>query len=137
MTGKVAPYKTGFGPFPHEVFHALFPCEVHGVSVNNALQSVERLLKTDVEPNRVAAFVLEPVQGEGGFHVAPPAFVAGLKEIADRHGILLIADEVQTGAGRTGTWFASEQWPVAPDPLPPPSPWPAACRSRPWWGARR
>jgi 4-aminobutyrate aminotransferase / (S)-3-amino-2-methylpropionate transaminase / 5-aminovalerate transaminase len=115
LTGKVAPYKTGFGPFPGEVFHALFPNELHGVSVADALQSVETILKNDIEATRVAAFILEPVQGEGGFYIAPPAFIEGLKKIADRHGILLIADEVQTGAGRCGTWFASEQWPVAPD----------------------
>jgi 4-aminobutyrate aminotransferase/(S)-3-amino-2-methylpropionate transaminase len=115
LTGKVAPYKTGFGPFPGEIYHALFPNELHGVSVADALQSVETVLKNDIEASRVAAFILEPVQGEGGFYVAPPAFVSGLKEIADRHGILIIADEVQTGAGRCGTWFASEQWPVAPD----------------------
>jgi 4-aminobutyrate aminotransferase/(S)-3-amino-2-methylpropionate transaminase len=115
LTGKVAPYKTGFGPFPGEIFHALFPNELHGVSVADALQSVEMVLKNDIEASRVAAFILEPVQGEGGFYVAPPAFVEGLKAIADKHGILLIADEVQTGAGRCGTWFASEQWPVAPD----------------------
>jgi 4-aminobutyrate aminotransferase/(S)-3-amino-2-methylpropionate transaminase len=83
--------------------------------VADALQSVETVLKNDIEASRVAAFILEPVQGEGGFYIAPPAFVEGLKKIADRHGILLIADEVQTGAGRCGTWFASEQWPVAPD----------------------
>jgi len=115
LTGKVAPYKTGFGPFPGEIFHALFPNELHGVSVADALISVETVLKNDIEASRVAAFILEPVQGEGGFYVAPPAFIEGLKAIADKHGILLIADEVQTGAGRCGTWFASEQWPVAPD----------------------
>jgi 4-aminobutyrate aminotransferase/(S)-3-amino-2-methylpropionate transaminase len=115
LTGKVAPYKTGFGPFPGEVFHALFPNPLHGVSVDDALASVQTVLKNDIEPERVAAFILEPVQGEGGFYVAPPEFVAGLKRIADQYGILLIADEIQTGAGRTGTWFASEQWPVAPD----------------------
>jgi 4-aminobutyrate aminotransferase/(S)-3-amino-2-methylpropionate transaminase len=115
LTGKIAPYKSGFGPFPAEVFHALYPNELHGVSVADALASVELLFKNDIEASRVAAFILEPVQGEGGFYVAPREFVAGLKEIADRHGILIIADEVQTGAGRTGTWFASEQWPVAPD----------------------
>ena len=115
LTGKVAPYKVGFGPFPGEVFHALFPNELHGIGVDDALQSVETILKNDIEATRVAAFIVEPVQGEGGFYVAPPAFVEGLKKIADRHGILLIADEVQTGAGRTGTWFACEQWPVAPD----------------------
>ena len=115
LTGKVAPYKTGFGPFPGEVFHALFPNAVHGISVDDALESVETILKNDIEASRVAAFILEPVQGEGGFYVAPNEFVEGLKRIAERHGILLIADEVQTGAGRTGTWFACEQWTVAPD----------------------
>ena len=115
LTGKVAPYKVGFGPFPGEIYHALFPNELHGVSVADALHSVETILKNDIEATRVAAFIVEPVQGEGGFYVAPPAFIDGLKKIADRHGILLIADEVQTGAGRCGTWFASEQWPVAPD----------------------
>jgi len=83
--------------------------------VAQALQSVELLFKNDVEPERVAAFIIEPVQGEGGFYVAPVEFISGLKALADRYGILLIADEVQTGAGRTGTWFACEQWPVAPD----------------------
>jgi 4-aminobutyrate aminotransferase/(S)-3-amino-2-methylpropionate transaminase len=115
LTGKVVPYKSGFGPFPGDVFHARFPNPLHGVSVQDALHSVELLFKNDIEPERVAAFIVEPVQGEGGFYVAPNDFIAGLKAIADRHGILLIADEVQTGAGRTGTWFASEQWPVAPD----------------------
>ncbi|WP_411878961.1 4-aminobutyrate--2-oxoglutarate transaminase [Polaromonas sp. YR568] len=115
MTGKVAPYKLGFGPFPGEVFHAEYPNALHGVSVEKALHSVELILKNDIEAERVAAFIIEPVQGEGGFYIAPPEFVSGLKALADRHGILLIADEVQTGAGRTGTWFASEQWPVAPD----------------------
>lgn len=115
LTGKVAPYKVGFGPFPGEVFHALYPNALHGVSVDEALHSVELLFKNDIEPERVAAFILEPVQGEGGFYVAPNDFVEGLRALADRHGILVIADEVQTGAGRTGTWFASEQWPVAPD----------------------
>ena len=115
MTGKIAPYKLGFGPFPGEVFHAEYPNALHGVSVAQALHSVELILKNDMEAERVAAFILEPVQGEGGFYIAPPEFITGLKALADRHGILLIADEVQTGAGRTGTWFASEQWPVAPD----------------------
>ena len=115
LTGKVVPYKVGFGPFPGEVFHALYPNALHGVSVDDALHSVELLFKNDIEPERVAAFILEPVQGEGGFYVAPHDFVEGLRALADRHGILIIADEVQTGAGRTGTWFASEQWPVAPD----------------------
>ncbi|MBS0442707.1 MAG: 4-aminobutyrate--2-oxoglutarate transaminase [Proteobacteria bacterium] len=115
MTGKVAPYKTGFGPFPGEVFHALFPNPLHGIGVERALESVETIFKNDIEASRVAAFIVEPVQGEGGFYVAPDEFIVGLKKLADKHGILLIADEVQTGAGRTGTWFACEQWSVAPD----------------------
>jgi 4-aminobutyrate aminotransferase/(S)-3-amino-2-methylpropionate transaminase len=115
LTGKVSPYKSGFGPYPGEIFHALFPNELQGVSVEDALDSVETVFKNDLEPDRVAAFIVEPVQGEGGFYIAPPEFVEGLKAIADRHGILLIADEIQTGAGRTGTWFACEQWPVVPD----------------------
>jgi 4-aminobutyrate aminotransferase/(S)-3-amino-2-methylpropionate transaminase len=116
LTGKVAPYKAGFGPMPAEIFHAKFPCPLHGVSVEDAIASVEALFKYDVEPARVAAIILEPVQGEGGFYVAPPAFVRALRDICDRHGIVLIADEVQTGAGRTGTFLACEQWDgVVPD----------------------
>ena len=115
LTGKVAPYKAGFGPFPGDIYHAQFPNALQGITVERALQSVQALFKNDIEPGRVAAFIVEPVQGEGGFHVAPHAFVAGLREIADEHGIVLIADEIQTGAGRTGTWYACEQWPVAPD----------------------
>jgi len=115
LTGKITPYKAGFGPFPGEIFHALFPNALHGVSVADALASVECILQNDIEARRVAAFILEPVQGEGGFYIAPPEFVEGLKKIADRHDILIIADEVQSGAGRTGTWFACEQWSVAPD----------------------
>jgi len=115
LTGKVAPYKTGFGPFPAEVFHARFPNELHGVSVDDAIASVEQIFKNDIEASRVAAIILEPVQGEGGFNVAPKELWQRLRALCDQHGILLIADEVQTGAGRTGTWFAVEQSGVAPD----------------------
>ncbi|MDP2261696.1 MAG: 4-aminobutyrate--2-oxoglutarate transaminase [Hydrogenophaga sp.] len=115
MTGKVAPYKTGFGPFPAEVFHARFPSALHGVSVDDAIASVELIFKNDIEASRVAAIIIEPVQGEGGFNVAPPELLQRLRTLCDQHGILLICDEVQTGAGRTGTWFAVEQSGVAPD----------------------
>ena len=115
LTGKVAPYKTGFGPFPGEIFHARFPDALHGVSVDDAIASVESLFKNDVEASRVAAIIVEPVQGEGGFNVAPPAFLQRLRALCDQHGIVMIADEIQTGAGRTGTWFAIEQSGVAPD----------------------
>jgi len=115
MTGKVAPYKTGFGPFPGEVFHAQFPNALHGISVDDAMASLDAIFHNDIEPTRVAAIVVEPVQGEGGFYVAPFDFLHRLRALCDRHGILLVADEVQTGAGRTGTWFAIEQAGVAPD----------------------
>lgn len=115
LTGKVAPYKAGFGPFPAEIYHAEFPNALHGVSVDDALKSLQHIFKYDVEPERVAAIVLEPVQGEGGFYIAPPEFAQALRKMCDQHGIVLIADEVQTGAGRTGTWLACEQWGVVPD----------------------
>jgi 4-aminobutyrate aminotransferase/(S)-3-amino-2-methylpropionate transaminase len=115
LTGKVAPYKTGFGPFPAEIYHAEYPNALHGVSVEDSLRSLEHIFKYDVEAERVAAIILEPVQGEGGFYVAPKEFAVALRQLCDKHGIVLIADEVQTGAGRTGTWLACEQWGVAPD----------------------
>ena len=115
MTGKVVPYKAGFGPFPAEIFHARFPTELHGTSVQDAIDSLESIFKNDIEPSRVAAIIIEPVQGEGGFNIAPPALLQHLRAVCDQHGILLIADEVQTGAGRTGKWFAVEHSGVAPD----------------------
>jgi len=115
LTGKVAPYKTGFGPFPGEIFHAQFPNARHGISIDESIASVESLFKNDVEASRVAAIIVEPVQGEGGFNAAPAEFLQRLRALCDQHGILLIVDEIQTGAGRTGTWFAVEQSGVAPD----------------------
>ena len=115
LTGKVAPYKLGFGPFPNEIYHAQFPNAAHGVSVDDAIASIELIFKNDIEASRVAAIIVEPVQGEGGFNVAPTDFLQRLRALCDQHGILLIADEIQTGAGRTGTWFAIEQSGVAPD----------------------
>ena len=115
LTGKVAPYKAGFGPFPPEVYHAPFPCSIHGVSVETSLAALETLFKADVEPERVAAIIIEPVQGEGGFYVTPPEFMKALRALCDRHGILLIADEVQTGFARTGKLFAMEHFGVQPD----------------------
>ncbi|WP_245598142.1 4-aminobutyrate--2-oxoglutarate transaminase [Ottowia thiooxydans] len=115
LTGKVMPYKKGFGPFPASIFHALFPNPLHGVTVDAAINSVEWLFKNDVEASQVAAIIVEPVQGEGGFYIAPPEFLQRLRALCDTHGILLIADEVQTGAGRTGTWFAIEHAGVEPD----------------------
>ena len=115
LTGKVEPYKTGFGPFMPEVFHAPFPCPLHGISIDDAIHGVEKLFKFDVEPSRVAAIIIEPVQGEGGFYIAPPEFMKKLRALCDKHGILLIADEVQSGFGRTGKMFATEYAGIEPD----------------------
>jgi len=115
LTGKVQPYKAGFGAMPGDVFHAPFPVELHGVSVADSLAALDKLFKADVDPSRVAAIIVEPVQGEGGFYEAPREFVSALRKICDQHGILLIADEVQTGFARTGKMFAMEHHDVAPD----------------------
>lgn len=115
LTGKVAPYKLGFGPFPGSVFHARYPNALHGVSVEESLSSLETIFKADIAPDQVAAIILEPVQGEGGFNVAPPELLTALRAICDQHGILLIADEVQSGFARTGKLFAMEHYPVKAD----------------------
>jgi 4-aminobutyrate aminotransferase/(S)-3-amino-2-methylpropionate transaminase len=115
LTGKVHPYKAGFGPFPPEVYHAPYPNKLRGVTAQDSFDAVEHLLHSDVEPSRVAAMIVEPVQGEGGFNIAPAELLVGLRELCDRHGILLIADEVQTGIGRTGKMFAIEHSGVVPD----------------------
>ncbi|TIC84769.1 4-aminobutyrate--2-oxoglutarate transaminase [Crenobacter intestini] len=115
LTGKVAPYKIGFGPFPAEVFHAAFPNALYGVSIEDSIASIEKLFKCDIEPSRVAAIIYEPVQGEGGFYTAPAEWVAAIRKLCDAHGILMIADEVQAGFARTGKFFASEHYGVAPD----------------------
>jgi 4-aminobutyrate aminotransferase len=115
LTGKVVPYKTGFGPFPGSIYHVPAPVELHGTSVADALAALDKLFKADIDPEQVAAIILEPVQGEGGFYVQPPEFMRAIREICDRHGIVMIADEIQTGFGRTGKLFAMEHYDVAPD----------------------
>lgn len=115
LTGKVVPYKVGFGAMPGDVFHAPFPVALHGVSVADSLAALDKLFKADVDPNRVAAIIVEPVQGEGGFYEAPRDFMTALRKICDQHGILLVADEVQTGFARTGKMFAMDHHDVAPD----------------------
>jgi 4-aminobutyrate aminotransferase / (S)-3-amino-2-methylpropionate transaminase / 5-aminovalerate transaminase len=115
MTSKVHPYKTGMGPFAAEVYRAPFPDRYRGPSAREALASLERIFSTHVPPSHVAAMVFEPQLGEGGFVPAPQEFVEGLRAICDREGILLIADEVQTGFGRTGRMFAMEHFGVEAD----------------------
>ena len=115
LTGKVAPYKVGFGPFPGDVYHAPFPIEYHGISTADSLAAIDQLFKYDVEPSRVAAIIVEPVLGEGGFYAAPPDFITALRALCDQHGIVFIADEIQTGFARTGRMFAMEHYGVEPD----------------------
>jgi 4-aminobutyrate aminotransferase/(S)-3-amino-2-methylpropionate transaminase len=115
LTGKVHPYKAGFGPFPADVHHAPYPYPYRGVSTADAIAGIERIFKDDMEPERVAAIVVEPVLGEGGYIPAPFDFMRELRELCDRHGIVLVADEIQTGFGRTGRWFAVEHAGIEPD----------------------
>jgi 4-aminobutyrate aminotransferase/(S)-3-amino-2-methylpropionate transaminase len=115
LTGKIIPYKAGGGVPVPGVFHAPFPVPHHGVTVEDALTGVEALFKVDIEANDVAAIIVEPVQGEGGFYAAPPEFLQGIRAICDEHGIVMICDEIQSGFGRTGKIFAIEHSGVVPD----------------------
>ena len=115
MTGKVAPYKKGMGPGQPELYHVPFPTPQSGVTSEDSLKYLNFLFKADIDPARVAAIIIEPVQGEGGFHMAPPELMAGLRRVCDEHGIVLIADEVQTGYGRTGKMLAMEHFAVEAD----------------------
>ena len=115
LTGKSKPYKVGFGPYVPAVFHAPYPDAYHGVSVEGALACLGHIFKTAINPEEVAAMIIEPVQGEGGFNLAPPEFLKGLRKICDEHGIIFVADEIQSGMGRTGKYFAFERAGVEPD----------------------
>ncbi|EGY52888.1 4-aminobutyrate--2-oxoglutarate transaminase [Neisseria shayeganii] len=115
LTGKVAPYKLNFGPFPGDIYHIPFPNKLHNISEEESLNALNKLLKVDVAPSDVAAIIIEPVQGEGGFNVAPFSFLKELRKLCDEHGITLIFDEVQSGFARTGKLFATEHTGVAPD----------------------
>ncbi|MGC1711164.1 MAG: 4-aminobutyrate--2-oxoglutarate transaminase [Methyloceanibacter sp.] len=108
LTGKVVPYKKGFGPFPADVYNVAFPNSYHGVSGEQSLEALKALFKYSADPSSIAAIIIEPVQGEGGFYIAPFDFLRSLRALCDEHGILLIADEIQTGFGRTGKMFALE-----------------------------
>jgi 4-aminobutyrate aminotransferase/(S)-3-amino-2-methylpropionate transaminase len=115
LTGKIVPYKTKFGPFPGGVWHVPFPIAHKGITVDDTMRAIDQLFKCDVEASRVAAIIIEPVQGEGGFYVAPQELMVRLRKLCDDNGIVFIADEIQTGFGRTGRWFAMEHFGVEPD----------------------
>jgi 4-aminobutyrate aminotransferase/(S)-3-amino-2-methylpropionate transaminase len=115
LTSKTHPYKAGLGPFAPEIYRVPFPNEYRGITTADALAALERALVVQVAPETVAAIVVEPVQGEGGFIVAPQDFMEGVRAVCDRHGIVLVVDEVQTGYGRTGTMFAIEHYGIEPD----------------------
>src|SRR5580698_6299437 len=115
LTGKVQPYKAGFGPMLPEIYHLPFPMPYHGVTVEHSLAALEHLFKADIDPARVAAIIIEPVLGEGGFYAAPTELLRKLRSVCDTHGIVLIADEIQSGFGRTGRMFAIEHSGVEPD----------------------
>ena len=115
LTGKITPYKNLFGPFPAEIYHAPFPIEYHGVSVEDSLKALDNLFKVDIAPSDVAAIIVEPVQGEGGFYPAPVEFLQALRKLCDEHGIVMVADEIQTGFARTGRMFCSEYAGIEPD----------------------
>ncbi len=115
LTGKVQPYKAGFGPMLPEVYHLPYPMAYHGVSVEHSLDALNQLFKADVDPARVAAIIIEPVLGEGGFYAAPAELLRKLRALCNQHGIVLIADEIQAGFGRTGKMFSIEHSGVEPD----------------------
>jgi len=115
LTGKVVPYKKGFGPFTPGIYHAPFPAEYLGISAEDSLEALEQLFKCDVQADQVAAIIIEPVQGEGGFYPVPEGFLSKLRSLCDMHSILLIVDEIQTGFARTGRMFACEYAGVEPD----------------------
>ena len=115
LTGKITPYKYMFGPFPGEIYHAPFPVEYHGISTQDSLAALDKLFKVDIAPAEVAAIIVEPVQGEGGFYPAPDEFLQALRQLCDAHGIVLIADEIQSGFARTGKFFGCEYAGIEPD----------------------
>ncbi len=115
LTGKVQPYKAGFGPMVPEIYHVPYPMPYHGITVDDSMHALEQLFKADVDPARVAAIIIEPVQGEGGFYAAPAELMRRLRALCDTHGIVFIADEIQSGFGRTGRMFAIEHAGIEPD----------------------
>ncbi len=115
LTGKITPYKNQFGPFTGDIYHAPYPIDYHGISTEDSLLAIDNLFKVAIAPSDVAAIIVEPVQGEGGFYPAPKEFMQSLRKLCDEHEIVLIADEIQTGFGRTGKMFSCEHADIEPD----------------------
>lgn len=115
LTGKFHPYKEGFGPFPNGIYHIPFPNKNYEITIEDSFNILENLFKTTVDPSEIAAIIIEPVQGEGGFHMAPKEFIQKLRALCNQHGILLICDEIQSGFARTGAFFGVEHTGVEPD----------------------
>ncbi len=115
LTGKVIPYKSGFGPFPNDIYHMPYPNAYHGISEQDSLDALQYLFTSMIEPERIAALIFEPIQGEGGFYAAPASWAKKIRELCDQHGIVLICDEIQSGFARTGKMFASEHLGITPD----------------------
>jgi len=115
LTGKNAPYKIGFGPFPGDIYRAPFPIPYHGITEEQSLKALDMLFTCDVEAKDVAAIILEPVQGEGGFYPASNSFMKAIRALCDKHGIVMIADEIQSGFARSGKFFCSEYSGIEPD----------------------
>jgi 4-aminobutyrate aminotransferase len=115
LTGKVVPYKKGFGPFPADIYNVPFPNSYHGVTGKDSIDGLKSLFKHQADPSSIAAIIIEPVQGEGGFNIAPFDFLKELRALSDEHGILLIGDEIQTGFARTGKMFGLEHSGVMAD----------------------
>lgn len=115
LTGKVVPYKKGFGPFPSDIYNVAFPNAYHGTSTQDSLDALKSLFKHTADPSSIAAIMIEPVQGEGGFNIVPKDFMVALRKLCDDQGILLIADEIQTGFARTGKMFAMEHYGIEAD----------------------
>lgn len=115
LTGMSAPYRQNFGPFANDIYRAPYPNELRGMTTEKALAAIQELFDVEILPERLAAIILEPVQGDGGFLTAPKPFMKALRQLCDEHGIVLIVDEIQAGFGRTGSWFAFQQLDVQPD----------------------
>jgi 4-aminobutyrate aminotransferase/(S)-3-amino-2-methylpropionate transaminase len=115
LTGKVTPYKKMFGPFPGEIYHVPYPIEYHGITLEDTLTALHNLFKVDIAPSDVAAIIVEPVQGEGGFYPASNEFLQAMRRLCDEHGMVLIVDEIQSGFARTGKFFCCEYAGIEPD----------------------